>query len=54
VATGLAQGLVLATHDQAIRSSGVIAIWKGPRKVLGFSCIGQPVFPASEVPFILH
>jgi len=29
VATGLAHGLVLATHDQAIRSSGVITIWKG-------------------------
>ncbi|MCP9910082.1 type II toxin-antitoxin system VapC family toxin [Cyanobium sp. BA20m-p-22] len=32
VATALAHGLVLATHDQAIRSSGVIEIWTGPRK----------------------
>lgn len=31
VATALAHGLVLATHDQAIRSSGVAAIWMGTR-----------------------
>ncbi len=31
VATGLAHGLVLATHDQAIRNSGVIPIWRGAR-----------------------
>ena len=54
VATGLAYGLVLATHDQAIRSSEVIAIWTGSRLVFGFSCIGWPVFPASEAPFFLH
>jgi PIN domain nuclease of toxin-antitoxin system len=29
VATGLAHGLPLATHDQAIRSSAVIPIWQG-------------------------
>lgn len=29
VATGLAHGLLLATHDQAIRSSAVIPIWPG-------------------------
>lgn len=28
-ATGLAHGLLLATHDQAIRSSAVIPIWQG-------------------------
>jgi hypothetical protein len=54
VATGLAHGLVLTTHDQAIRSSGVIAIWKGSSQLLGISCIGWPVFPSSEVPFFLH
>jgi PIN domain nuclease of toxin-antitoxin system len=32
VATALAHGLLLATHDQAIRGSGVIEIWTGPRK----------------------
>jgi PIN domain nuclease of toxin-antitoxin system len=32
VATALAHGLVLATHDQAIRSSGVITLWKGLRE----------------------
>jgi PIN domain nuclease of toxin-antitoxin system len=32
VATGLAHGLVLATHDQAIRSSGVITLWRGLRE----------------------
>lgn len=32
VATALTHGLVLATHDQAIRSSGVIEIWTGPKK----------------------
>ncbi len=31
VATGLAHGLVLATHDQAIRNSVVIPIWRGAR-----------------------
>lgn len=31
VATALAHGLVLATHDQAIRNSGVIGIWRGTR-----------------------
>jgi PIN domain nuclease of toxin-antitoxin system len=31
VATALAHGLVLATHDQAIRDSGVITLWKGLR-----------------------
>ncbi|MCP9927824.1 type II toxin-antitoxin system VapC family toxin [Cyanobium sp. CH-040] len=32
VGTGLAYGLQLATHDQAIRSSAVIPIWKGSRE----------------------
>jgi PIN domain nuclease of toxin-antitoxin system len=32
VATALTHGLVLATHDQAIRDSGVITIWKGMRE----------------------
>jgi PIN domain nuclease of toxin-antitoxin system len=32
VATASAHGLVLATHDQAIRDSGVITIWTRPRK----------------------
>jgi predicted nucleic acid-binding protein len=29
VASALAHGLVLATHDQAIRTSAVITIWQG-------------------------
>jgi PIN domain nuclease of toxin-antitoxin system len=29
VASALAHGLVLATHDQAIRTSAVIPIWQG-------------------------
>jgi len=32
VATALTHGLVLATHDQAIRGSGVVTIWKGMRE----------------------
>jgi PIN domain nuclease of toxin-antitoxin system len=32
VATALTHGLVLATHDQAIRDSGVVKIWKGLRE----------------------
>jgi len=31
VATARAHGLVLATHDQALRNSGVIRIWRGTR-----------------------
>lgn len=29
VATGLAHGMVLATHDRAIRSSALLPIWNG-------------------------